>query len=368
MKKVLIFIILVVSAVQAADAARFSTKRLETLSNYLALQQLDTLREGINENYSYKRHPLVIHVNQWKEIDHIGLKLIPNIIRKNNPFLYNFLERNLLERNIVPTDSEIGFRLMWDKFHFSIGSASTALRIDTTAEFSEERVDFRVYKAGWSINGKKVLEISFTMDFQMLTGCNLIELEDNFAKDLLRYTAPVQESQAPDFTTSDSVYTEKGSTFLIPEIRNDLYYQKSNGSWNLLFSPKSPSKSIANMMLAPKYETQIPLNLKMFKYGFKTDSIKTTYYTWLSMCLEEGCDVFFGMKGKEGDVYTGTVFILNHYGGYMHLLSVWIPAAALTEPEKTPITGRMHAFIPLHNVNREMLETTGYKEINPLKQ
>lgn len=360
----MIVIACVVSAVLTAEATTFATKRLETLAGYLQLQQLDTLRCGECYAYSFSQHALVIRVNRWNEIEHIGLKLFPQSMRSDNPLLYDFLERNLLERNIVPVDSEIGFMLAWDKFHFNVGTEATALAIDSTLDFYEERVDFRVYRCGWQKDGKKLLEVSFVMDYQMLSGCNLLELEENFVRDIRRHVFRVCTVPHPSFDNVDSLSTQhtlQGFTFLIPQINNDVYYRRTGEGWELINDSTMPSKTIPNMMLVPT--DSLPMQLLVARYGFRTDTIETTYNQWFDMCGVSGSDVYFGMKGKNNGSYSGTVFILNHQGGFMQLLSVRIPEGMIGRPVgEYTITGRMYGFIPLHNINKQMLENIGYEK------
>lgn len=363
MRRRILTIVLVVSSVFSVEAVTYATKRIASLAAYLHLQQLDTLHQGENDAYTFRQHPLCIRVNRWNEIEHIGLKLIPKDIRADNPLLYDFLERNLLERNVVPGASETGFLLTWEKLHFNIGTAATALEIDSTMFFYEDRVDYRVYRCGWRVDDKKLLELSFVMDYQMLTGCNLIELEENFVKEMRRHEIQPNVVTYPAFEDADSLatqYTLHGTSFLIPQINNDLYYKRTDTGWQLINDSTMPSKTIPNMMLAPA--DTIPLHLLVARYGFRTDTVETTYNKWIDLCVTPGSDVYYGMKSKVGDVYTGTVFILNHKGGYMQLLSVQIPSGMLARSGKDVITGRMHGFIPLHHVNKQMLENIGYEK------
>ena len=178
MTKRCIILLVIATCSFSMGATTFDTQRLERLAGYLNLQQLDTLSIGVTNTYIYKQHPLTIRKNLWGEIEHIGLLLFPQAYRNLKPLpVYDFLERYLLARLATPVGTEDAFRLQWSRVHFNVGSPATALKIDTTANFSPEYIDLHVYRIAWEINGKTMLELSFTMDFQLLMGCDAVELE-----------------------------------------------------------------------------------------------------------------------------------------------------------------------------------------------
>ncbi len=349
-----------------ARAATFSSERLERLAVYAGLQRLDTLRPGVHDGYRYKQHRVTVRVNKWNEIEHIGLLLFPRQLREINPLpVHDFLERYLLAANAVPANSEYGMKMSWEKVYFAVGNARTALSIDTTAMFTESHVDLHVYKVSWSVADRKVLEMSFQMDYQLLTGLNAIELEQRLFRNLRRYEPQSRGADMPVLPVKGTDYTVKGNYFISPAVRNDLYYKRKSDrdGWSLVSGSRMATRALSNMMLRPESGNGLEMRLKLDKYGLRTDSATVRYSALWQFCKDEGCTPYFGMKGKAGDMYRCTVFMVNRLGGYLHLLSVDIPEQALDDPAKYTAGARIYCYIPLHNVSDKVLNVAEFEPI-----
>ena len=361
----LILILLLLTCSLQAGTTIFATKRLKGMAEYLSLNKLDTLKAGICENYSYKGHPLAVRINKWGEIEHIGLKLFGNAIREVYPSpVYDFLERYLLERNASPSDTEEGTKMLWDKVHFTVGYPSTALLIDSTAEFVDNHVDLKVYHVAWAINGKVVLQISFDMDYQLLTGCTEIELEKSFIRSLNRFEPKSYVSQRKvSFPKQGKEFIRKGDFFITPLVRNDQYYTRHQNKWKLVMSANRPTQSISNLMLDANVTDSIKLKVIIDQYGYKKDTLISTYRQFIQLCLNEGCTPYYGLKEKINESYSGTVFLVNRQGGYLHLLSVTIPVNVINNPIESVVEGKLYTYIPLFNVSDKILNPQMYKQI-----
>ncbi len=357
--------LLLLACTLQASTASFTTKRLKGMAEYLSLNGLDTLKSGSYETYSYKGHPLVIRVNKWGEIEHIGLKLFSSELRELFPSpAYDFLERYLLERNASPTDTEEGTKMQWDKVYFSVGSPATALKIDTTADYSDNYYELKVYRVAWSINGETILQMTFDMDYQLMSGCTEIELETNFMRTLSRFeTSEIYRQRNFRFPEKEKEFIKKGDFFISPFIRNDQYYTKKKGEWELVRSTKRPTHSVANIMLDANPNDSIHLKVIMDQYGYKKDTLMSTYRQFIQLCIKEGCIPYYGIKEKGDDAYSSTVFLVNRQGGYLHMLSAIIPISVIDKPEETTIVGKLYAYIPLFNVSDKILNPQNYQSI-----
>lgn len=348
-----------------AGTATFATQRLQGMANYLKLSQLDTLQTGVCEAYRYQGRTLVVRVNEWGEVEHIGLKLFPSALRAIYPSpIYDFLERYLLERNASPRETETGTKMGWDKVHFGVGNAATALSLDSTAEFSENHVDLKVYRVEWAVNGQVKLQFSFDMDYQLISGCTEIELEKRFMLTLSRIKEPTDLPMQIEFPQDAHEYVYKGGSFITSKVRGDRYYTNQDGQWHLVASMNRPTQSIANVMLDANCDPRIGLVVVSDQYGYTTDSLHATYRQFLQQCLDEGCEPYYGMKTKEKSDYTGTVFLVNRKGGYLHMLSVRVPTTVVTAPELSTVYGRLYTYIPLFNVSEKTLNPKDYQPIN----
>lgn len=363
-----IILLVIASCCNSMWATTFDTPLLERMAGYLSLNHLDTIPVGITNTYKYRGHPLTIRKNQWGEIEHIGLLLFPQGYRELQPLpIYDFIERDLLARLTTPQETEDAFRQKWARVHFNVGNAETALRIDTTTLFNSEYIDLKAYRASWETAGRKILEISFTMNYQMLIGCDALELEDRFARHLVRYQSQnLTSTLSSELPNKGTEYTFTNSYYMSPMVRNDIYYTRDNERepWKLVNDTTRATKSISNLMVATDCDNEIPLEITLDKYGYEVDSLFTDYRTWQQFCIKEGCTPYYGLKGKSNGIYKSSVFMINKIGGYVHLLSIDIPENVLKDKKNVKATARMYAYIPLYNVKAKLLHNVEYEPVN----
>ena len=350
------------------SAASFSTRRLQAMAQHIGLTELDTLTTGVHTTFLYKEQPVVVRVNDFGEVEHIGLHLFSDEIRELQPsVVYDFLERYLLDRLSAPQGSEQAIRLGWDRVTFVKGSPQTALRFDGTETFSKDSREMRYYHVAWSKNGSVVLEMAFDMDWQLLTGCDAIEQELNYVRDLPR----VSVRPEPDFVLGEEAtgreYVLSGRSFIIDAVRNDLYFTRrftgEDSPWRLLVDTLSPAHSVSNMMLSRQACGDLGLRVIIDRYGYTSDTLSVKYAQLLQKNLDEGCEVYYGFKYKKDQRYHGTVFFVNKAGGYVTMLSVAIPMEAIHNPDQSEVRGRLWTYIPMHNVSDNYFKPTDYKKI-----
>ena len=160
-------------------------------------------------------------------------------------------------------------------------------------------------------------------------------------------------------------YTQADSYYMSPMVRNDIYYTRKSKrkEWRLVDDAARATKTINNWMVAVDSENELPLEITVDKYGYEVDSVQTTYKAWQQLCMEEGCQPYYGLKSKNDGVYAGTVFMVNRTGGYVHLLSINTPESALKDRKSSMSHARMYAYIPLYNVSAQLLPNVDYEPI-----
>jgi len=344
---------LLLAGLLSVSAANFATKRLQSIGQCLSLPGIDELNNQTSYDYQYRGKKLVVRANRFGEIEHIGLALFPKELVELSPSpVYDFLERDLLERQLTNLDGEIRHKLNSEHLIFVVGSANTPFTFKGDENFSEERVDLKRYRVTWTRGGREVLKISFDMDIEMLTGCNAIELEQQFLRRLKRHQFIDTGSDVDIFPESGNAYVAKGDSFLIAEMRNDLFFERSGKDWYLSDKSDVASKMVPNMMLSTQFRGNPTLELTIDKYGYETDKAVVLYKNLLNMTIEDGCTPYFGIKErKEDGSYTGTVMLVNRRGGYVHMLSAVIPAKTIAGKGNGTISGRLYVYIPMHNVS-----------------
>lgn len=345
-------------------ATGFSTVRLQAMASLLSLSDIDTLSSGEHTYFLYKSHPLTIRVNEWGEVEHIGLKLF-NIHMKETKLskVYDFLERHLLEMNLYKGTGQ-DIRLKLEHVEFETGKPETAFLLDGTETFRISYETYRKYHVEWLKGEKSLLSIRFDMDYQLLSGCDIAELEQNYLKEIRRFHVNnITFALYDSFPKKGEYFIKEGGSFITDLIRNDLYFRKTGNEWKLISDPSTPQKSIANILLSgwEKGDYNLAITLDMYGYREEQDTIRLN--DWQQLCVQEGCTPYFGIKNKTDSIYTGTLFMVNERYGFIHMLSVSFPISTLKEG-KGFIMGRLYVYIPLHNVTDSFFNNSDYKKLD----
>ncbi len=351
MKSRVLCLLLLLGWLQPVQAVTFETHRLQAMAQCLNLPQTDTLQCGeVTISYNHLKHTLRIAVNDQGAICHIGLQLFSDELRQQVPSpIYDFLERDLLERLLVGYDEQLRHQLHYEHLSFIKGSARTALTLDGTEEFRQERVDFRKYRTKWIRNGSVVFDLVFDMDVQLLSGCNALELEQRYLSRLRRFN-PFPAALSANMPDEGDRWVEGGDSLFIKEMSNAVYFERTADGWHLVDDDQRPTQTLANMLLSPAFERPVKLRLTVKRYTYEDEQLQLPYAAWLQMAVAEGCEPYFGIKYKTAAHYEGTVILANRLEGYAHLLSLAVPQQALYSGTNVEVEGRLYLYIPLHNV------------------
>lgn len=322
----------------------FANKRLARIANRLKQQKT-----------GYNVHT---RVNEWGEVEHIGLRLFHDAIRKLVPakVTCDFLERYLLELNLEK-GTEYGIILSQKDVDFTVGSAVTALEIDSTALYTIDEIEFHKYRATWQKDEKLLLQVVFDMDYQLMTGASISELEQRFITELQR-SMPEAIDTLP----------RRGTYIISPAINNDLYIMKEKGNRKsetrpYVYSAKQASRSVANLMLADDMPVDAQLKLTVSRYDRDSDTLNLPLRQFLQYCRSrEKCTPYFGLKSADGNNFEGLLLMANPHAGYMHMLKVSVPKEMIGKDD-VEVEGRLMVYIPMHNVKQEYLNLTEYETI-----
>lgn len=354
MKKISIALLLYLLCLLPAFAANgYSTERLKQMASQLPEIPFQQLTPGVHEEFSWLHQPLVIRVNEWDEVEHIGIRTFSAQCRESSPsIVYDFLERYFLE--LAMMDKEKAYlRLDLDMISFEIGRMEDFYRLDENMDFKISYIGYKGYRVAWATSEEVVLCMTFVMDYQMLTGCDAIELENNFLRDIKRFHSEDSQLRKPDISPdslSGDYFVVEGDSYLSEAIRNDLFYQKdSEGAWKLVCSTAKPYWSSANISLSDLPVGDFMLNGLLDKYGYETESFSIPMHQWIRWCEQCGGTVYFGVRSKDEEKVNGTIMVAFEDQGICHMLKVAIPLAAIAAG-KGEIQGRLYVCVPLHNV------------------
>lgn len=344
----------------ATAADTYATERLRTIVEQIPTVNPSQLRAGKIYHFDYQNNSIVIRVNEWGEVEHAGFQMFDEVFRQHSYVpVCDFIERYFLELSQLPPSS-VKQRLQMDDVILENGLLEDFVSMAQGAEVTLQSLEFTQYRAVWK-NGARTLVMLFPMDYQLISGCNAIELEKNYLRNILRYRPKGRTTMAPDVPVGydKEFFLQAGGTYLAESVRHDLYYRMHGGKWELFCDPKKPEWSAFNLALSPVpvggRESGWTLQLELDQYGYQSTPVSVPMSRWVAFCEDGDGTPYFTVKETSGSGVKGVVFVPNERGGYCHMLSIEIPMKAMEEGTGI-ITGRLYVYVPLHNIDKDFFK------------
>jgi len=345
MKQRILYMIIGLSAVLMAMAQKqFRTSEYGRLANAL---QIDT--RSLPEGYS---HPitqgLTLSVHKDKQtVDHIGLYLFSNQVRisAQSP-VFDFLERYFLQLKYPPTVKSTANMIRDDKFRFIKGTIATIDDIRLTDSFSFSHNN-RYYTATWQRDGQDLLSVSFPVEYELISGENKIEAEENLLVDIQNTTVKQRRDE-----------TRRNDSYINDSFSNRLYYQHGQ----LISDSKHPAETLANLMLSTNTMGNYNIHVSQISYGFQKKVFEVPLRQWIAFCQNNGCKLYFGVENisEKGEI-SAVVLAVNEAENYNHVLTVSIPTKTI-DAHQGVIDVQLFPYVPTHNVLNMF---ANYRKSNP---
>lgn len=334
----------------AMAANGFATNRLRMMAAYLTDIPFSQLGAGEHTGYNYMGHPLVVRVGRTGEVEHIGYKLFGAESRYTTSPVFDFVERYTLELEMMD-ESVRDMRMGIDHFMFEQGSLAMLHNLDIADSLSVSMLEMKRYRVAWYRGGVSIVSMVFNMDYQVLSSSNAIELEERYLRIVGdRDTLPAPFTPVIVSDTTDRYAIVDNGTWLSESIRAMHYYERDkNGVWIPVIDEGKVRWSAFNMTLSPVSLGDFVLKCRLDMYGYRDSTFTVSLYRWVSETMQEGCQMYFGVKSMSSKVIHGTIFCPNPAAGYCHMVSIDIPISAIASKEGT-VKGTMFAYIPLHNI------------------
>ena len=351
-------------AVSIDAATLFRLPRLKQISDALKLSVPDYIAINMEIDSITFNKGKVIHLrtNSLGDVDHIGYHLFPDSIRylyRNLP-IFDFLERYLLEIDLRLDEKSPELRMDLDQVIVTKGSFETLRDLSPYDNINIviDEIPQKMYHLKISFNYQEV-NMTFPSDCQLMLGGTIIDMENMFERDSKRMMSIfgndiINEWDSNKMRNREGDIIIDGGHYLIDEIRGDLFFRRRNNRRELLFNKRSPIRSVSNILLTGIAPCELPLDLRMVKYGNKVDTIEISLQQYVAYCKSEGCKMYYGTKTVTDSVITGTLFAYNEKYSYTHMLSVSFPLAIL-DGEVSPIIGKAYVYIPLHDITEKYI-------------
>lgn len=329
----------------------YRTSELRRLASVLSLDESAIASEG-SHYLTAANKPIVVRVTDGT-VSHIGIRLFSDEMRslEKSPIL-DFLERYFLQLSYPPKSVTAANMVRDDQFRFLQGSLASVSTLQPTDGFSYS-FDQNQYVAVWTRNGAALLEVSFPVEYELISGENKIEAENNIMAD-------IQKATISKDTVNEK--NNRSDFYLVPDLSSKLYFDKGR----LILNGLLQEQSVANLMLTTAVEGDYRLAMTQVSYGFKKTTAEMPLGQWISFCKNSGCQLYFGVDHVEQDgTVSGIVLAVNQTENYNHVMTVKVPMSLLDQRKGT-IEAWLYPYIPTHNV-RDMFakfKSTNRKEIS----
>ena len=335
----------------AMSQVSYRTSELKRLATVLSLDETAIASDG-SHYLTAANKPIVVRVADGT-VNHIGIRLFSEEMRslEKSPIL-DFLERYFLQLSYPPKSVTAANMVRDDQFRFLQGSLASVSTLQPTDGFSYS-FDQNQYVAVWTRNGAALLEVSFPVEYELISGENKIEAENNIMADIQKATI------AKDTVNEKN---NRSDFYLVPDLSSKLYFNKGQ----LIVNGLLQEQSAANLMLTTAVEGDYRLAMTQVSYGFKKTTADVSLGQWISFCKNSGCQLYFGVDHVEQNgTVCGVVLAVNQTENYNHVLTVKVPMSLLDQRKGT-IEAWLYPYIPTHHV-RDMFakfKSTNRKEIS----
>jgi hypothetical protein len=306
--------------------------------------------------------PLVFCFDENSVLEHIGFPLlhIGNSSTFNNSVVVRFIERELLSllltndiNQTLVSYRENGLSILLNNTPVKqslLLNKRGLLNLLKTNQGIAVNYDGKKYDVSLVFANEQKLSFNFPADAELLTGMDKKERDIQLAVQLKNHKAKPDSTATPDYSylqlQRDLVYVEKGSSFMIPQINNDIFYTKIDSTYSLVFDSCFIAETFSNALVVPA-NREYTINITHRMYG---NQVKK--YTVSSRDFDDyfrhDYDRYFGIKTTEESKLTGTLILSDRNAGCIHLASVSVSLDNLLNGGTMEM--QLYSNIPTHNL------------------
>ena len=315
----------------ASAKITYRTAELHRLATVLSIEEA-ALSEGYN--YQTRDHRQIVIAVRDQTVQHIGLHLFNEEMRADHAPVFDFLERYFLQLKYPPMSKSAQKMMRDDQFQFIIGSANIIDALSPTDNFGFS-YDKNLYVAKWTRSDQVLLSVSFPVEYELISGENKIEAENNLMADV---KATKISNVKPRLSG--------GTHYINERFSSRLYYQNKI----LLFDEHHPAETVANLLQSIDMAGDYCIKMTQVSYGFRKTTFEIPLHQWITFCYQNGCQLYVGIEDIEnnGDV-KAVVIAVNESENYNHVLTISFPYEAICD-KKGSLEARLYPYVPTHNV------------------
>jgi hypothetical protein len=353
---------------QTGDGIEFSQKRLEDIASQLPPEFIFERDTIILCPEVCLSKSLVIQYNDKHQVSHLGISLFSKETKEiiNQP-VCDFIERLFLELSLEKDNKLIVDMLDRNKIIFrrnglnfgegNVNSINKILQeIEEPAQFMLKKNEDS-YSVIWEYGFEDMLVISFPLNRELILGTNKKE-SDNILYDQLQQenkcngTSDIKmflsAGETLTSTENETVFINKGNTFMIKGVNEDTYYKKSDKGYELIFDKKYPKESFTNLILGHNANNSLKIHVKHSMYGNFSPEYEMKFSDFICF-FRDDFNIFSASYQKGQDELKSTIIFQNKQYNYIHLLTINTSEECIFE-ENGVMSASFYSNIPQHNI------------------
>lgn len=240
-----------------------------------------------------------------------------------------------------------------------------ALCRDTAAVMEMSMLDGKRYAVRFTREGSRSAAIAYPVDYQLIIGVTMMEAEDRLEQAVRMTPLPpidTTKTVAADLLKqvgTSPLYLLSGTSYILPELNCNRYYVRIDDRsthYEPLVSEDFPLESMANLVTSNDLDGGISITITQVKYGYRIQTFTVPLRQWVTFCLAEGCQPYYGVISHERDNVVCEVVMQNESLGYAHVMKMTFNPAILSDQwpvasgHPREATARLNSYVPISNV------------------
>jgi hypothetical protein len=304
--------------------------------------------------------PLAFCFDENKILEHIGYRFLPNNAVTVNNAVVRFIERELLTllltRDMNQTfvsHKENGLSILLNGKPIKQGILQNRRSLMDLMKNNQSfaiNYDSKKYEVLLLCENEQKLSFHFPADSELLTGMDKQERDIRLAVQLKNHKAKPDNTVAFDYSylqsLRDTIYVDKGSSFMIPQINNDIFYAKIDSAYSLIFDSCLLAETFSNTLVVPA-NRNYSINIMHKMYGKQVANYTVNSHDFDDY-FRHDYDRYFGAETLEKERLTGTLILKDRNADNIHLAFVSVSLDNLLKGGTMEI--QLYSNIPQQNV------------------
>ncbi len=369
---VIIYYSISITAFTVNNPLIFNTERLKQVFALLPEKYRNEIRDKynsspgsyfLNADVNGRGSKIVVRINEYKEIDHLGLYLINDSLNVTSVReLFDYLEREFLVSALsgekYPLAREADNKRLEIRFNGRTLinrrnlPAIPKLLITKDTPFSL-RYDSNSFLVEWTIDLLNKLEIKIPNDYSLITEKSKEEMEQALLRKLECPQKGTIFTERPARNRlklyEANIYLCEGDIYsTVPDLSSNKYFA-FNDSIYPVFNSWYYRESICNLF-QNIISTHLNIDITQRLYGGKEKEFKINVNSFFKN-FSKDYKIYFGWQNIDKDNLKASIFISNTVYNFNHLLEITTNSTAVFR-KNGEVKALFYAYIPKEYINK----------------